>query len=330
VDGVAGTQDTGELNGIPTEGEPNFGRTDLNESDQIGLTGFKWNRIHAGPGNPDPTTDNIVFYTDQNSWPQRLYNKFTDPSVPARFDAALASNYNIGFLLASGPCRLKAGKTERMSVALAYGADLDQVDSTMAILQQIYNANYRFTPDGSTATLVSLINVDASPDRVVLHWRLGQGGVARLERSTAPSSWLEVGQARSDGNGDVTFEDRDIEAGGQYAYRLSVWSDRQWTIADEVQVDVPMGVALSLAGLRPNPATGRELAIHFSLVSTEPASLEMLDLAGRVVQAREVGSLGPGQHVVHLGDGARIRPGIYMLRLVQGEKIRHARAVVLE
>jgi hypothetical protein len=109
-----------------------------------------------------------------------------------------------------------------------------------------------------------------------------------------------------------------------------VWSDGQWTIADEVQVDVPMGVALSLAGLRPNPATARELTVHFSLVSAEPARLEMFDLAGRLVRAREVGSLGPGQHVVPLRDGARVPPGIYMLRLVQGEEIRRARAVVLE
>jgi len=330
ADGVAGTQDTGELDGIPTEGEPNFGRTDLNESDQIGLTGFKMNRIHPGPGNPNPAIDNIVFYTDQNNWPQRLYNQFTNPDVPARFDAALASNYNIGFLLASGPFRLKAGETERMSVALAYGANLDQFDSTMVTVQKIYNANYQFTPDGSTATLASRIGVDVSSDRVLLHWRLGQDGIARLERSTPVSSWVEVGQTHSDGTGDVMFEDRDIEAGGHYSYRLSVWSNSQWTIADEVPVDVPLGVELSLAGLRPNPATGRDLTIHFSLVSTAPASLEMLDLAGRVVRAREVGSLGPGPHVVHLGDGARIRPGIYMLRLVQGEKVRHARAVVLE
>jgi hypothetical protein len=320
----------GELDGIPTQGEPNFDRTDLNESDQIGLTGYKTNRIHAGPGNPDPTVDNIVFYTDQYAWPQRLYNKFTDPYEPARFDSAFAANYNIGFLLASGPFRLKAGATERMSFALAYGSDLGHLDSTVATVRQIYDANYRFAPGGSTATLASLIRVDASSDHVVLRWRLGQGGVARLERSAAPSIWVEVGQAHSDGTGDVTFEDRNIEAGRHYSYRLSVWSDRQWTIADEVPVDVPMGMALSLAGLRPNPAIGRDLMIHFSLASTEPASLEMLDLAGRMVQTREVGSFGPGQHLVHFGDGARIQPGIYMLRLVQGKQIRHARAVVLE
>jgi hypothetical protein len=329
ADGVAGTLDSGEGDGIPTQGEPHFDRTDLHESDQVGLTGFKINRIHPGPGNPDPTVDNIVFYTDQNSWPQRLYNKFTDPYEPARFDPPLTSNYNLGFLLASGPLRLGAGKTERMSVALAYGADLDQVHSTVVTAQQIYNANYQFTPD-ATPALASLIHVDASPERVLLHWRLGESGMARLERSAARSSWLEVGQARSDGTGDVTFEDRDIEAGAHYSYRLSVWSGSQWTLADAVPVDVPMGVALSLAGLRPNPATGRELTIHFSLESTAPASLEMLDLAGRVVRSREVGSLGPGRHMVRLGDGAPIRPGIYLLRLVQGEKIRTARAVVLE
>ena len=330
ADGVAGTQDTGELDGIPTQGEPNFGRTDLSESDQIGLTGFKTNRIYPGPGNSDPITDNIVFYTDQNSWPQRLYNKFTDPSVPARFDPPLASNYNIGFLCASGPFRLKAGKTERLSLAVAYGADLDQIPAALDRIQKIYNANYRFTPDGSTATLASRIGVDASSGRVVLRWRLGQDGMARLERSTPASGWLEVGQTRSDGTGNVTFEDRNIEAGGHYAYRLSVWWDRQWASADEVDVDVPRVVAVSLAGLRPNPAVARDLTIHFTLVSAEPASLEMLDMAGRRVLSRDVGSLGPGQHVVHLGDGARVAPGIYMLRLVQGQEARHARAVVLE
>ena len=67
-----------------------------------------------------------------------------------------------------------------------------------------------------------------------------------------------------------------------------------------------------------------------TLASAEPASLEILDLAGRRVLARDVGALGPGQHVVHLGDGARIPPGIYMMRLVQGREIRHARAVVLD
>jgi hypothetical protein len=144
ADGVPDTHDTGEGDGIPTPGEPNFDQTDLNESDQIGLTGFKLNRIRAGQGNPDTEVDGIVFYNDSNNWPARLYQKFTDPVQGNRFDPPLVSNYNIGFLFASGPFQLLAGKSERFSLALAYGGDLNELRRTVRTVQQIYNANYQF------------------------------------------------------------------------------------------------------------------------------------------------------------------------------------------
>src|SRR5436190_18907003 len=77
ADGVAGTHDTGEGDGMPTAGEPNFDQTDLNESDQIGLTGFKMNRIKSADGNPD--NDNVLFFTDRDNWPEKLYTQLTDP-----------------------------------------------------------------------------------------------------------------------------------------------------------------------------------------------------------------------------------------------------------
>jgi hypothetical protein len=143
ADGVPDTHDPGEGDGIPTEGEANFDRTDLNESDQIGLTGFKMNRIRAGPGNTDPTTDGILFFTDDQNWPARLFQRFTGPPED-RFDTAVAANYNIAFLFASGPFTLDAGKTERFSLALAYGADLTELRETVQTVQLIYNANYQF------------------------------------------------------------------------------------------------------------------------------------------------------------------------------------------
>jgi hypothetical protein len=155
ADGVAETGDTGEGDGRPTSGEPNFDRTDLNESDQIGLTGFKMNRIRAGVGNPDPTADNVLFYTDSQNWPQRLYEKFTDPNVPARFDSALAANYNLGFLFASGPFTLKAGQTERFSLALAFGATLTDLRTNVQTVQQIYDANYQFAVPPPLPTLTA-------------------------------------------------------------------------------------------------------------------------------------------------------------------------------
>lgn len=153
ADGIWGTNDTGEGDGIPTPGEPNFDKTDLHESDQIGLTGFKFNRIRPGQGNPSQEVDDIVFWEGGKDWPRRLYEQFTAPNFSDRFDPPLISNYNIGFLFASGPFKLYAGKTERFSLALAWGGDLDELKRTVKTVQQIYNANYQFAVPPPTPTV---------------------------------------------------------------------------------------------------------------------------------------------------------------------------------
>ncbi len=165
-DGVPETDDQGEGDGEPTTGEANFDRTDLNESDQIGLTGFKINRIKAGQGNPSQEVDGVLFYTDNSRWPQTLYEKFTDPDPAVRFDPPLASNYNIGFLFASGPFELRAGQTERFSLALAYGGDLNELRRTVRTVQKIYDANYQFAVPPKLPTLAA----EAGDGRVQLSW----------------------------------------------------------------------------------------------------------------------------------------------------------------
>jgi hypothetical protein len=142
ADGAPGTQDDGEGDQIPTAGEPNFDGTDLHESDQLGLTGFKMNRIRAGLGNPDPTTDNILFYTDAQQWPQRLWSHFTDPDPAARFDSALAGLYNLAFLVASGPVDLEVGQTRRFSIALAWAPDLAGLRQTVDAALLFHDSNY--------------------------------------------------------------------------------------------------------------------------------------------------------------------------------------------
>ena len=60
ADGVAETGDYGELDGRPTLGEPNFDRTDVDESDQIGLTSFNY----FSPANLYPARE------DEELWEQ--------------------------------------------------------------------------------------------------------------------------------------------------------------------------------------------------------------------------------------------------------------------
>ena len=189
-DGVYGSADPvadGERDGKPTEGEPNFDRTDINESDQIGLTGFKMNRIKAGVGSPSDQVDDIVFFTNQYAWPESLYTLFSSADSTKRFGASVVQNYNIGFLFASGPFKLPAGKRERFSLALAYGADLSELRQNVHVVQRIYDANYQFATPPPRPTLHTE-TVDIRPDRPNAGVRLSWDDVA--ERGFDPVTGL--------------------------------------------------------------------------------------------------------------------------------------------
>lgn len=161
ADGLAGTNDPGEGDGMPTEGEPHFDRTDKDESDQIGLTGFQMNYITRD-------IDGVEFYMrPPKYWPERLYRMWTNPDRNARFDYRTgATNINIGFLFASGPFTLRHDRTERFSLALAYGADLQELRNTTKVVQAIYNANYQFAVPPPMPT----VTAEAGDRYVQLMW----------------------------------------------------------------------------------------------------------------------------------------------------------------
>ena len=156
-----GSPDNGENDGQPTAGEPNFDQTDITESDQIGLTGFKLNRIR-GAGE----TDGIVFFTNEQEWPRRLYEQFSSPNPNIAFDPTIVNNYNIGFLFASGPFTLEIGRRERFSLALAYGSDLNDLQDNVEVVQSIYDANYRFATPPPQPT----VRAFTDNGRVTLTW----------------------------------------------------------------------------------------------------------------------------------------------------------------
>ena len=99
-------------------------------------------------------------------WPPMLYHSSPTPSPSARFDSAVVLNYNIGFLFASGPFSLPAGTRERFSLALAYGADLEELRTQVKTVQQIYNANYQF----AVPPPLPIVNAEAGDGYVRLTW----------------------------------------------------------------------------------------------------------------------------------------------------------------
>ena len=95
-------------------------------------------------------------------------------------------------------------------------------------------------------------------------------------------------------------------------------------------VDADSPVAFALDGVRPNPSNGSSLNVAFALPTASAAQLELLDLAGRRLLTREVGSLGAGRHRVNLAEGRRVPAGLYWLRLTQGAKQRTTRVAVVD
>jgi hypothetical protein len=85
--------------------------------------------------------------------------------------------------------------------------------------------------------------------------------------------------------------------------------------------------ALHVEGFQPNPARGH-IAVAFSLATSEPAALEVLDLAGRRLVRREVGGMGPGDHLIPL-PAFTPAPGIYVIRLIQRDRSATAAGVVV-
>ena len=78
--------------------------------------------------------------------------------------------------------------------------------------------------------------------------------------------------------------------------------------------------------LSPNPSRG-PLRVEFSLADARPARIEVLDVSGRRVADSDLGSPGPGRHVFELNRA--LPPGLYAVRLVQGNQARVMKAIVV-
>jgi len=151
-----------------------------------------------------------------------------------------------------------------------------------------------------------------------------------LANGTVDSSWTADGVAAcseshdqfsptavTDGSGGVVTVWVDARGAGA-SYDLYAQRVTSSGLVGGSVVGVPYAAqigGLSLAA--PSPARGDRLPVTFTLGSGAPARIELLDLAGRRILAREVGPLGPGGHTLDVADPAPLAAGIYFLRLTQ-------------
>ena len=194
----------------------------------------------------------------------------------------------------------------------------------------------RIWADGSTPVLLSFVESEVDADAVTLTWYAGSANaVATVYRSAGGGEWTAIGAVTADGTGYLRYTDHVAENVTRVGYRLGIVDAGVEGAYGETWVDLPArqggtSPAFALEPVRPNPSRGSALTVHFTLPLGTPASLELLDLAGRRIAAREVGSLGAGPHALGLDEGARLAPGLYLLRLTQGASARVTRVALLK
>lgn len=161
IDGLPETGDLGEGNGLPDIGydnqgnitaEPNFGIRDVAESDQIGLTSF-WALPYTNSLPNVPKNDQYFFQllsADTIAIDQTLFSTPGD---------------NI-FLYGSGPFTLGPGETQRFSIALLMGNDLNDLVLNSETAQRILEANYQFAQPPPKPKLT----VVPGDGKVTLYW----------------------------------------------------------------------------------------------------------------------------------------------------------------
>jgi len=175
-----------------------------------------------------------------------------------------------------------------------------------------------FHGGGIVAVEVSLVSAEASPGRVTLTWWASEPpALARVERREDLDGWRRIGEPVAGGDGLLRFEDVGAVAGRRYSYRLCWSEDGSERSTAETWVSVPAAAALALAleAPAPQPSVG-EARVAFTLPASGRATLAVFDLAGRRVEAHDLGGLDAGCHTLTVG-GA-LPPGLYLLRLTQG------------
>lgn len=91
----------------------------------------------------------------------------------------------------------------------------------------------------------------------------------------------------------------------------------------------PGAMTLAIHGATPNPVADGPLRVEFTLRDGSPARLELLDVAGRMLASRQVGTLGAGRHAVDFSDARALPPGVYFVRVTQNGHEARTRAAVV-
>jgi hypothetical protein len=175
--------------------------------------------------------------------------------------------------------------------------------------------------------------VEVGPGRARFTWRTSTADkrVFSFQRCLGDEAWQSLSALQAATDGLLVAEDRTVPVGSRARYGLSVkvGEEQQEIQFAPVEVKIPLPRPLALRFAR-SEERGHVVRVALTLETNEAARLELFDVAGRRVLAREFGDLGAGDHEVQLRLPGYVRSGMYFIRLGQGRVTRTDRVVVLQ
>jgi hypothetical protein len=175
-------------------------------------------------------------------------------------------------------------------------------------------------PLGASGATVALVAATAVPGRVDLEWTVSPPGEFRaaLQRTVAgENAWTVLDSLDADPEGRIAYADTAVALGTTYTYRLGLLENGSEVFRGSVTVLVPSGLGLALRGVYPNPTDGSNAFLSFTLAYAEPATLEVFDLSGRLVDSRRLDGYAAASHVVPFALWPSARSGVYIVRITQ-------------
>jgi len=249
---------------------------------------------------------------------------------PTKF-AGLSAN---GHVLMYAPNPFQAGSSvshydvsamPNLLMEPAINADLtDDLDLTVDLFHDIG----WFGRGGPVATQLALVAANVVNGHPHLEWYSADGAneTMRLYRAALPTGFERLGDLAANGTGMVTYDDMDVLPGRSYEYQLGLQTPSGERLLGLAHVDVPLNT-LAIKRVAGN-ATGAALAFVVVLAEDLPATLDVMDAAGRRIARQDLGGLGAGEHTVSLTGAPR--SGVYWARVSQAGRSASAHFVLVQ
>jgi PKD repeat protein len=302
-----------------------------NSSDpgQVGIWSRAWD---FGDGATDTTYGPVHRYAADGSYTVQLTITTYDGRTASTSQTVVVKTHDVAITRFKTPTSAAAGQTRQISVGLVNARYPETV--RVELFRSSVGGYSGFESIGTEMQSVPVRASNRTTDFDFNYTFTGDDASTGKLTFKAVATVLTGRDALSADNEAISSPTKVSRSGARGVADIITPTGRSVTSRTEEpgnETAAPMReVQLALLRVAPNPATaGVDLLVRLSLPTDGGATLQVLDVAGRVMAERDLGPLGRGIHQERVSWERRPAAGIYWVRLTQGGKSVSAKVGIL-